>query len=238
VFFFTALYLQIEAKFSGGKIALQFVAMAIAMVVAGQIAGAWTAARGPRAPMLVGCLLAGGGMFLVDGLLSPHVNLWKLSAALAVVGLGLGLALVAVTASVLAIVPAERSGMAASTVNTSRELGGVLAVAILGAVINGRLVSDLTAHLGGLGVSHDLQQLVLHAVTHGGLPANAALAILANPVVAAEALTNPGILGKILDAAEAAFGDALHVGLTVSAVILLVGAAVSLFAARGFPKPE
>ena len=146
-------------------------AMAIAMVVAGQVAGAWTAARGPRAPMVAGCLLAGGGMFLVDSLLSPSVDLWKLSGALAVVGLGLGLALVAVTASVLAIVPAERSGMAASTVNTSRELGGVLAVAILGAVINGRLVSDLTSHLGGLGVSQDLQQLVVHAVTHGGLPA-------------------------------------------------------------------
>jgi EmrB/QacA subfamily drug resistance transporter len=238
VFFFTALYLQIEAKFSGGKIALQFVAMAIAMVVAGQVAGVWTAARGPRSPMVLGCLLAGGGMFLVDALLSPNVDLWALSGALAVVGLGLGLALVAVTASVLAIVPAERSGMAASTVNTSRELGGVLAVAILGAVIDGRLVSDLTAHLGGLGVSHDLQQLVVHAVTHGGLPANAALAVLANPVVAAEALTHPGILGKILDAAEASFGNALHAGLTVAGVILLVGAGVSLFASRGFPKPD
>ena len=238
VFFFTALYLQIVAKFSGGKIALQFVAMAVAMVVAGQVAGRWTAARGPRGPMLLGCVLAGGGMFAVDSLLSPNVDLWELSAALAVVGFGLGLALQAVTASVLAIVPGERSGMAASTVNTSRELGGVFAVAILGAVINGRLVSDLTAKLGGLGVSQELQQLVLHAVTHGGLPANASLAILANPVVAAEALTNPGILGKILDAAEASFGNALHVGLTVAAVILLAGAVVSLFGSRGFPKPD
>src|SRR5262249_3215504 len=183
VFFFTALYLQIEGKFSGGKIALQFVAMAIAMVVAGQIAGRWTAARGPRSPMVLGCLLSGGGMSSVGGLLSPNVALGKLSAALAVVGRGLGLALQAVTASVLAIVPAERSGMAASTVNTSRQLGGVLAVAILGAVINGRLVSDLTAHLGGLGVSHDLQQLVLHPVTPGGLPAHAPLAVLAHPSV-------------------------------------------------------
>ena len=238
MFFFTALYLHTCAQFSGGKIAPQFVAMAVAMVVAGQVAGRWTAARGPRGPMLLGCVLAGGGMFAVDSLLSPNVDLWELSAALAVVGLGLGLALQAVTASVLAIVPGERSGMAASTVNTSRELGGVFAVAILGAVINGRLVSDLTAKLGGLGVSQELQQLVLHAVTHGGLPANASLAILANPVVAAEALTNPGILGKILDAAEASFGNALHVGLTVAAVILLAAAVISLFGSRGFPKPD
>ena len=63
--------------------------------------------------------------------------------------------------AVLSIVPPERSGMAASTVNTSRELGGVLAVAILGAVINGRLVSDLNSKLAGLGVPDDLQQLVV-----------------------------------------------------------------------------
>ena len=226
VFFFTALYLQIEAKFSGGKIALQFVAMAIAMVVAGP--GRRCLDGGARAARADGARLPARRGRDVPRRRAPLAERRPLGALgrARVVGFGLGLALVAVTASVLAIVPAERSGMAASTVNTSRELGGVLAVAILGAVINGRLVSDLTAHLGGLGVSHDLQQLVVHAVTHGGLPANAALAMLANPVVAAEALTNPGILGKILDAAEASFGNALHAGLTVAALILLAGAGV------------
>ncbi len=224
VFFFTALYLQVVAHFSGWKIAQQFLAMALAMVVAGWAAGAWTAARGPRAPMVAGCLFAGGGMFAVEALLRPHPPLGELAAALALVGFGLGLALVAVTAAVLSIVPAERSGMAASTVNTSRELGGVLAVAILGAVINARLVGELTSKLAGLGVPADLQAIVVHAVTHGGLPANAALAIATNPVVAA----HPSVLGKILDASETAFGHALHSGLYVAAGILFAGAVVSL----------
>jgi EmrB/QacA subfamily drug resistance transporter len=234
VFFFTALYLQVQVKLSGEEIAVEFLAMAVAMVVAGQVAGAWTAARGPRAPMVLGCLLSGGGMFVVDALLSPHVSRGQLAGALALVGFGLGLALVAVTASVLAIVPAERSGMAASTVNTSRELGGVLAVAILGAVINHRLVAELGHKLGALGVPADLQTLVVHAVTHGGLPADATLAILTNPIVAA----NPSVLGKILDAATTAFGNGLHVGLVVAAAILLAGAAASYFGSRGFPEPE
>ena len=232
VFFFTALYLQVVAKFSGSQLALQFVPMAVAMVVAGQVAGRWTAARGPRGPMAAGCLLSAGGIFAVDAILDPSVSIGTLSPALAVVGFGLGLALVAVTSAVLSIVPQERSGMAASTVNTSRQLGGVLAVAILGAVINGRLVSELTRKLAALGAPHDLQQLVLNAVTHGGLPANKELAVLANPVVAAEALLHPGILGKILDASTTAFGHALHQGLVVAAAILLAGAAVSLFATR------
>ncbi len=231
VFFFTALYLQVVAHFSGWRVALVFVPMAVTMVGAGLTAGAWTAARGPRMPMVSGCLLSGGGMFAVDGLLEPHVSIGTLAAALAVVGFGLGLALVAVTAAVLSVVPAERSGMAASTVNTSRQLGGVLAVAILGAVINARLVGELTNKLAGLGVPSDLQSIVVNAVTHGGLPANAALAIATNPVVAA----HPGVLGKILDAAEAAFGHGLHVGLVVAATVLLVGALVSL-AAEGRPE--
>ncbi|HWB23546.1 MAG TPA: MFS transporter, partial [Gaiellaceae bacterium] len=144
VFFFSALYLQIVAQFSGWKIALEFLAMSLAMVIAGRVAGIWTAARGPRGPMTAGCLVAGAAMVWADTLFKPNISEVTLALALAGVGFGLGLTLVAVTAAVLAIVPQERSGMAASTLNTSREFGGVLAVAILGAVVNGQLVGDLT----------------------------------------------------------------------------------------------
>src|SRR5207302_8957378 len=51
VFFFTALYLQLVGNFSGWEIALQFVAMAVAIVVAAPLAGRWTARTGPRLPM-------------------------------------------------------------------------------------------------------------------------------------------------------------------------------------------
>ena len=209
VFFFTALYLQIVSHFSGWKIALQFVAMAVAMVVAGRVAGVWTGTRGPRLPMCGGCLLAGGGMLGVNALLAPDVSVGPLAAALAVVGFGLGLALVAVTAAVLSIVPAERSGMAASTINTSRQLGGVLAVAILGAVVNHRLVGELSSKLGDLGVPSIFRSLVLNAVTHGGLPANAQAAEASNPIAA----SHPGLLAKVLTAAQTAFGHGLHVAL-------------------------
>ena len=233
VFFFTSLYLQVVSHFSGWKIALQFLAMAVAMAAGGRIAGSWTASRGPRGSMVVGCALSGVGMLAVDTLLKPSVSIAALAAALAVAGLGLGLALVAVTAAVLSIVPAERSGMAASTVNTSRQLGGVLAVAILGAVVNARLVDTLGTRLTNLGVPSSLKPIVLHAVTNGGLPANAIAAAAANPVAALAALTHPGILGKVLDAAKASMGNGVHVALLVAAGILLAGAVASLAAGRG-----
>src|SRR5262249_4098038 len=74
VFFFTALYLQIVAGFSGWRIALQFVAMAAAIIVGGWIAGRWTGVHGPRRSLSIGSLIAGGAMFGVDALLSPNVG--------------------------------------------------------------------------------------------------------------------------------------------------------------------
>ena len=232
VFFFTALYLQIVANFSGWRIALEFTAMALAMVVAGLVSGRWTAERGARVPMTLGCLIAGGSMFAVNAALDPHPSFAALSAALAAVGFGLALALVAVTAAVLAIVPAERSGMAASTVNTSRMLGGVLAVAILGAIVNARLVSELTHKLAGLGVPEAFRSLIINAVTHGGLPANAAAAAAANPIAAA----NLPLIAKVLTAAEVAFGNGLHIALVVAAAILLVGALIAWVTVKNEPS--
>lgn len=223
VFFFSALYLQVVANFSGWRIALEFVAMTVAMVAAGRVAGIWIGARGPRAPMVSGCLLAGVAMFGVARLLNPHPSFGGLAAVLALVGFGLGLALVAVSAAVLAVVPPERSGMAASTLNTSRELGGVLAVAILGAVVNGRLLAELRRKLDELGVPRAFHTLIIDAVTHGGVPANAAQAAQSNPLVAA----NLGLVARVLSAAEAAFGHGLHIALVVAAAILLAGAATA-----------
>jgi MFS family permease len=66
VFFFTALYLQLISNFSGYQIALVFTSLAVAMIVAGPIAGRWTARVGPRWPMVLGCVLAGAGLLLTD----------------------------------------------------------------------------------------------------------------------------------------------------------------------------
>jgi hypothetical protein len=110
--------------------------------------------------------------------------------------------------------------MAASTLNTSRELGGVLAVAILGAVVNGRLIAELTHKLNELQVPQAFHSLIINAVTHGGVPANATEAAKANPLIAA----NFGLATRVLTAAEAAFGHGLHVALVVAGAILIAGA--------------
>jgi EmrB/QacA subfamily drug resistance transporter len=224
VFFFTALYLQLIAKFDGFHIALVFASLAVAMIVGGPIAGRWTARIGPREPMVVGCFLAGAGLLLVDWKLTLHTSVAALSWPLAIAGLGFGIALVSMSAAVLALVPAEQSGMAASTVNTSRELGGVFGVAVLGSVVNAQLTSGLTEKLVKLGIPQSFRQIVIQFVTTGGNINTAE----SSPA----ARGHLKIVAKVLDAASQSAGHGIHLTLQIAGGIVLSAAVVALFAAR------
>src|SRR5881397_940499 len=224
VFFFTALYLQLISNFSGFQIALVFTSLAVAMIVAGLVAGRWTARVGPKVPMVLGCLLAGGGLFLVDWKLTATTGVAALIWPLAIAGLGFGIALVTVTQAVLSIVRPEQSGMAASTVNTSRELGGVFGVAVLGAVVNAQLTSGLDEKLVKLHIPLVYRNVVIQFVTTGG------------NITSAE--NSPGVKGhekliaKVLLAAEGSAGHGVHLALEIAGGIVLAAAFVAAFAAR------
>ena len=74
--------------------------------------------------------------------------------------------------------------------------------------------------------------MIINAVTHGGLPANAAAAAAANPIAAA----NLGLIAKVLTAATVAFGHGLHVALVVAAAILLAGALIAAVTVKNEPS--
>jgi EmrB/QacA subfamily drug resistance transporter len=224
VFFFTALYLQLISNFSGFQIALVFTSLAVAMIIAGPIAGRWTARVGPKVPMVLGCVLAGVGLLLVDQQLTPTTSVADLTWALAIAGLGFGIALVTMTQAVLTRVRPEESGMAASTVNTSRELGGVFGVAVLGAVVNAQLTSGLSEKLIKLHIPLVYRNVVIQFVTTGG------------NITTAE--NSPGVKGhekliaKVLVAAEDSAGHGVHLALQIAGGIVLAAAVVAAFAAR------
>ena len=224
VFFFTALYLQLISNFSGYQIALVFTSLALAMIVSGPIAGFWTARVGPRVPMVLGCLVAGVGLLLVDRQLTATTSVSALTWPLAIAGLGFGIALVTMTASVLTLVPPEQSGMAASTVNTSRELGGVFGVAVLGAVVNAQLTSGLTEKLVRLGIPVQFRQIVIQFVTTGGNITDAKNSPAARG--------HGKIVARVLVAAENSAGHGVHLALQIAAAIVLAAAVVAAVAAR------
>jgi hypothetical protein len=122
--------------------------------------------------------------------------------------------------------------MAASTVNTFREIGGLFSVAILGAIVNSRLTGNLAARLKELGLPSNIQSLVIHAVTHGGSVPGGGHAH------AAQIKNHSKLVHEVKDAAFAAFGHGLDLSLYIAGAILLASAVIAWFFLRRRSMPE
>jgi EmrB/QacA subfamily drug resistance transporter len=213
IFFFVALYLVEVVNSSGYKIALVFLPLTILMIAASVVTGRLIPRTGARATITVGCLFFGAGLLLTNPFISPTPDYAGLITSLALVGIGIGVTVVPVTTSVLNAVPADRSGMAASAANTSREIGAVTGVAILGALVSSRLVAGVSVTLKGMGLAA-FTPYVVAGIETGKTPTPAQLAI-------------PGAK-QVFDAAYAAFGTGVHWALYLSAGLVLVAAALTV----------
>jgi hypothetical protein len=227
VFFFIPLDLQLIGTASPYAVALDFLPMATAMIAASALSGRWVARVGPGLPMASGCAVAGVGILVTNSMLSATSGVELFGWSLAFVGAGLGVVMVAVTSSVLGVVPAARSGMAASAVNTSRELGAVAGVAVLGSVVNGLLVTNLTHELARIpGLPPSLRGQVITAVTTGSVNTSGSTLPKTGPIAA--------IVQQVLTAANKSFSDALNVVLILAGALLLGSAVLAAGLIRGW----
>ncbi|MGH3153471.1 MAG: MFS transporter, partial [Streptosporangiaceae bacterium] len=224
IFFFTALYLIIVAGASGFRLALVFLPMTALMIVASVLAGRWTILAGPRWSVTIGCLLLAIGLFLTQGYLRPHPSYGPLIVALSLAGIGIGTTVVPITSSVLSAVPAERSGMAASATNTSREIGAVTGVAILGSLVFSQLHASLTTQMNHLHVPVLDQGLVFTAIETGNFSVPQYLS------AGLKKLEN-----ELTGVAFTAFHDGLRAALYLSAGLALLAAVLAAVTLRSHP---
>jgi MFS family permease len=192
--------------------------MTILMILASLLAGRWTGSVGVRWSIVGGCAAFAGGLIWTNAVISPTPPYLPLAAALALTGIGIGSCVVPITSSVLATVPPERSGMAASTTNTSREVGAVMGVAILGAIVIGKLQTALVASLTKLGLPKSLQSIVINGVLTGQEPSVGGSS--------SQAPAGQGqLVRQVIHATYSAFESGLHDALFVSAG-LVAGAGI------------
>jgi EmrB/QacA subfamily drug resistance transporter len=223
IFFFVALYLEVVGNASPYNLALDFIPLTAGMVLASLFTGRWVAAVGTKAPMTVGCAVAAVGVILTDVVITPTAGLSTVGWTLAIAGIGFGIAIVPVTSSALTTVPAEHSGMAASATNTSRELGAVAGVAILGSIVNGQLTVQLANRLAAIGIPASYRSEVIAAVTTGSIGSQARGSAGKGNATIQE------IINKVVTAAYGAFGHGLDLALSASGALLILSAGVALF---------
>ena len=139
---FISLWLQSVLGLSPLQGGLVFIPLSLVSFSVAAFAGRWLQTFPPRLVVGTGLIVIGAGLFLlafVDGDSS-----WRtLVPGLAVLGLGVGAANPSLASAALAAVPRERSGMASGAVNTARQLGFALGVAVLGSVFTAQAASTL-----------------------------------------------------------------------------------------------
>ncbi|MER8185146.1 MFS transporter [Kitasatospora sp. NPDC094015] len=165
-----------------------------------------------------GLLLIGAGA-LLQAMIGADSGWAVLAPGLAVTGAGVGLATPAMAAAAMSAVPATRAGMAGGALNTARQLGNALGIALLGAVFQAGMVHSLDRSPA----AGDPQGLA-DALTGGQ----------AGAVVArAAAGTRPAVEQLV----HTAFADGLRDTFLVSGAFGLVGGVVVLLMLRRPPAP-
>jgi len=104
-------------------------------LLATSLSGTLMARIGTKSVMVIGLILATLGCFgflMVD----TRTGYLLLACIIAVLGFGLALVLPSMTEAVISHAPKAQSGIAAGMLNVSRQVGGVIGVAILGTLVS------------------------------------------------------------------------------------------------------
>jgi EmrB/QacA subfamily drug resistance transporter len=134
VFFFMSIYMQNILGYSATKTGAAFLPMTILIILIAPIAGKSSDKIGSRSLMTAGmlCLAASLAIFSRLGLDSTF---WDIFPGLIVGGFGMGLVMTPMTAAALGSVAVEKSGVGSGVLNTFRQLGGALGIAVMGAIV-------------------------------------------------------------------------------------------------------
>jgi hypothetical protein len=165
--------------------------------------------------MTYGLSLAGGGLLLLGLTIQVDTPFWYILPAFVVMGHGMGATMAPMTAAVMNAVGPQRAGLGSAMTNTSREVGGVLGIAVLGTILTTQLRSSFAPALSGLGLSAQQQAAIGEAASHGTLDP-----LLLRGLAPATRL-------QVTQAFGGSFMDGFHLALIVAAGVLLLAAVVA-----------
>jgi EmrB/QacA subfamily drug resistance transporter len=222
--FFLGLFLQQVVGYTPVEAGLATTPISLILFVLSPRFGRIASGTGPRLPMTVGPLVAGAGMLLMLRIGPDASYLGDVLPAVLVFGLGLAAIVAPLTATVLDSVPETRAGVASGVNNGISRVAGLMAIAVLGAVISAQFGSSLDDSLGGRDLSPAAARAVEDAKSRPlAVPRTGDLA-------AAEAAT-------IDTAAADASASGFHLGIGIAGVLMICGGIVAGVGIRN-PRPR
>ena len=147
MWFFLSLYLQQVIGYDPVITGLTFIPQTAAIAIGATIAGRIVPRFGPRRVLIVGALFAAGGLFWLS-LIEAGDSYWTGACGGGIMAtFGMGLAFTPIALSATGGVPRQDAGLASGLVNSSRQIGASVGLAVLSTVAATRIAVLLAGHV-------------------------------------------------------------------------------------------
>jgi EmrB/QacA subfamily drug resistance transporter len=134
VFFFVSLYVQNILGYSPTQAGAIFLPMTILIIIIAPIAGKLSDRVGSRWLMGAGMTIVGVSLLLYQRV-GLHSDFWTLLPSLLLGGIGMAMTMSPMTAAAMSSVPVDKAGVGSGVLNSFRQMGGSLGIAIMGAIV-------------------------------------------------------------------------------------------------------
>jgi EmrB/QacA subfamily drug resistance transporter len=134
VFFFVSLYVQNILGYSATQAGATFLPMVTLIILIAPIAGRLSDRVGSRWLMGGGMTLLGGSLLLYERV-GLHSSFWTLLPPMIVGGVGMAMTMSPMTSAAMGAVPVDKAGVGSGVLNSFRQVGGSLGIALMGAIV-------------------------------------------------------------------------------------------------------
>ena len=215
MFFVITQYFQFVQGHSALSAGLRLLPYGLVLLVVSPRAAILAERFGARVIITAGMTIAAGGFALL-ALSKPDTPYVFARAALILVAIGTGLLMPPATTALIGSLPASKAGVGSAVNDTTRELGGAVGIAIVGALVSAGYRIGVGDSLNGLDP----------AVAELGRDSIGAM-------LAATANLEPDLAQPAIDIALLAFTDGIRLGMSAAAGLLL---ATAVLVSITYPK--
>ena len=143
LYFFLSLYIQQVNGYSSLRGGLAYLPAGLATLTAALVGTRLVTRIGPRRQLVLGPVLAAGGLVWLTALV-PGDGYWAhIFGPLVLAGTGFGLSFVPMTMAATSGVPHTQAGLAAGLINTTRQVGGAVGLAVMATFAGRAATHDL-----------------------------------------------------------------------------------------------
>jgi EmrB/QacA subfamily drug resistance transporter len=134
VFFYNSLFIQNILGYSAVQTGASFLPMTVLIILVAPLAGKYSDRVGSRWLMGLGMVLLAVSLFTFSRL-DETSTFWNILPGLLVGGFGMALVMTPTTAAAMGSVPVDKAGVGSAVLNSGRQVGGALGIAVMGAIV-------------------------------------------------------------------------------------------------------